>query len=330
MAGTPSRIIGPQPVEQTQGDLPQDTPVRESLADLLNPPEPEPAPAATAESASGTTQTPTQAPASNDIAQIMERMSKLEDDLTAQKQLNTYLQGRIAERQQPAPVQPVEQAPQEFTFDENAVAEEMQTNAPKALLKVVKDYLAHELKNVKKEAGSAAATTITAAQRQQQIRDAYQRDISEAKEKYGHMFTNKEFNAAADEVIMNIIRLRGGSSVNDYMPGDIMSAASRVYGEWLSSGKIKPQGTNGNSQTVPPLREVARRPFGDLESGNGASTGQRSGPAKTINDLFSNDRDRRIAREVYRQTHEAEPAITEERWVASYLRAKQNDDSFDR
>jgi hypothetical protein len=328
MAGTPSRIISqPNQVDQTQGDLPQDTPVRESLADLLNPPEPElissPEPAPT-----GTTAPAAQG--SSEIAQVLERMSKLEDDLTAQKQLNTYLQGRIAERQTPAQTTPTEPVPQEFSFDENAVAEEMQTNAPKALLKVVKDYLAHELKNVKKEAGSAAATTITAAQRQQQVRDAYQRDIGEVKEKFGHMLGNKEFNAAADEAIMGIIRLRGGQTVNDYMPGDLMSAASRVYGEWLSSGKIKPQGQNGNSQTVPPLREVARRPFGDLESGNGAGTGQRSGPAKTINDLFPNDRDRRIAREVYRQTHEAEPQITEERWVASYLRARQNDDSFDR
>jgi hypothetical protein len=260
-----------------------------------------------------------------DLQKLNENITSLTDRLTAAEQTNTYLRGRIAQQTEqssrPAPVE--DEQPKPFEYDMEKLSRDMEQNAPQALTEFVRGLIQHEFANVRKDATKVVDQRVGQQEQRRSLNDAYTRDAQGVMSRFGEVVKDPAFVKDADAAIWEIIQARGGKGVSDYQPGDLLSAASRVYGEWALSGKVKPN--NGSS-----LREVRQRP-GDNGLGDRGGSGSRNGgPATSIDELFTSPRDRQIAKNVLKLSQEGEPGLTEKAWVASYLKAKEDDADFDR
>lgn len=306
---------------------------------LLNPPEigetlgsPEEQPETKSSTGAGAGGAAPAAPlTAEDVRKLVsESTGELQDRLTAAEHTNAYLRGRLSEvGQSQRPAEP--EQPKPFEYDMDQLAKDMETDAPRALTGYLRGLVQHELGNIRGDLTKAVDGRVGLNERRRSLNDAYQRDVQSVMSRYGELVKDKNFIKDADSAILELVQARGGRDINDYQPGDLISAASRVYGDWALSGKVKP-GSVGSSSTQPSLQEVRQRPlsdngFGEGRNGNGAALGR---PPKSIDELFSSPRDRQIAKGIFKQFHEAEPNLTEDKWVASYLRAKEEDADFDR
>jgi len=266
---------------------------------------------------------------------ISEAREKDEERFGELEQTVTYFKGRLAEREETRREEPKkEDEIGEFTYDETKLAEGMAENAPRTLAQLVKDLGAHVEKKLRKELSQDVNGRLTQDSRQRALSAAYQSDVTGVEKEFAEFVTDKKFLEECDQELATTLRKRNPSAKSiealmaHYLPDDLSSTASRVALRWTKVGKAKTStenggvGSGGGGETS--LREIVRRvPLSDsIGNGNGRAT---SGTPKTIDQLFSDEKDRKIAKKVI-----VKQGVSEEAYVRQYLRAKEEDQDFDR
>lgn len=316
----------PEPIKTDVNEPKDDALGGDTLQDLLNPPSSVEEP--TSDAAKSDDADKKSALTAEDVEKLIAKAREKDEERFGElEQTLTYYKGRLAERDESRqPETKKEDEIGEFTYDEAKLAEGMAENAPRTLAKLVDDLGKHLEKKIRKELTKDVDGRLYQDQAMRARASAWEQDRAGVEKEYGDYLKDKDFLKEADSEIAAIITKRGGKAWADYMPGDLESAASRVVLRWLRAGKGKQiaendAATRGNGLS---LREVVRRvPQSDsLGNGNGRAA---SGPPKTIDQLFTNERDRKIAKKVI-----AKQGVSEEAYVRNYLRAREDDEDYDR
>ncbi len=265
---------------------------------------------------------------------ISEAREKDEERFGELEQTVTYFKGRLAEREENRREEPKkEDEIGEFTYDETKLAEGMAENAPRTLAQLVKDLGAHVEKKLRKELSQDVNGRLSQDSRQRALSAAYQSDVTGVEKEFAEFVTDKKFLEECDQELATTLRKRNPSAKSiealmaHYLPDDLNSTASRVALRWTKAGKVtSSNGDEGRGGDVggTSLREIVRRvPLSDsIGNGNGRAA---SGTPKTIDQLFSDEKDRKIAKKVI-----VKQGVSEEAYVRQYLRAKEEDQDFDR
>ena len=143
-------------------------------------------------------------------------------------------------------------------------------------------------------------------------------DRQEAIAEYGEdVLNDPEFIKEADAEMARTISRHGGKTLQDVQPGDFMAVASLVYARRLKAGKIgeNKNGNNGDTRSDrrPTLREIHREIDSSDRLGNGGPRGG-GGSARTMQDLYPNEKDFRIADAARKRM-----GVSPEAWVRSRL-----------
>ena len=130
---------------------------------------------------------------------------------------------------------------------------------------------------------------------------------------------DEAFIADANDVIADMIRRRGGDpEIDNYIPGDMHTAAEIVTNRWKVSGKLK--SPNGNGKL---LTEVVCRPtFGDVAANEG---GHSCEGTATFDGLYDSDAERKVAREAMKNL-----GVSEKDWIRNVQEARREDPSYGR
>jgi hypothetical protein len=264
----------------------------------------------------------------------------LQANAELKQQIQFLLGGMAQQRQQQAPPavqQPSpNQQPVEFTYDYDALGNEMQTNAPKALAKFGQDYINHKMPEIKEEIrkellaelnGQFTRRDQVSATHQAQIRDA-QRAASEypevlANENGAVKFLDNDFANEAGQEFYNNILVHTPAVEQQYQagdknwgslarPGDFYAAIATVAARRLKQGKYPV--TNDNTNGKPSLRQVINR--SPAQDPNGPAP--RGGPAKTIDEFFKTPQERTFAHRYHKSL-----GISEEAYVKQCAAAAQ-------
>jgi hypothetical protein len=264
----------------------------------------------------------------------------LQANAELKQQIQFLLGGMAQQRQQvQQPVvqqQDTQTGPKEFTYDYDALANEMQTNAPQALVKYNQAYLAHILpdltKQIKQEVlgevnGQFTRRDQVSATHAAQIRDA-QRAASEypevlANENGAVKFLDNDFANEAGQEFYNNILVHTPAVEQKYQagdknwgilarPGDFYSAIATVAARRLKQGKYPV--TNDNTNGKPSLRQVINRTPAQDPTG----PRPRAGQAKTIDEFFPTPQERAFAHRYHKSL-----GISEEAYVKQCAAAAQ-------
>jgi len=278
---------------------------------------------------------------------ITDATAPLQQTLAEMQQRLMYLTGKLVEQNRapvPATVPTNVQAvgPKEFTYDYDALATEMQTNAPQALVKYNQAYLAHVLPSLREELkrdilgdvnGQFTRRDQASSTHQAQLRDA-QRAATEypevlANENGEVKFLDNDFaNEAGREFYNNILshtpsvadRVASGDQNWGVLarPGDFFSAISTVSARRLRTGKYPTSGqpTMPTQNGKLALREIINRnPPQDTNGTNRQTTDKPT----TIDSFFQKPNEREFARRYAKQLGISEAAYVRQCAAASEL-----------
>jgi hypothetical protein len=226
-----------------------------------------------------------------------------------------YLQRQANEQQQRQPEPKDEPEPE---IDYEAVSRDIEARGAKALHEFVDGQIERRIQKALKEVDGRVNGRINQDRALDGRRQAFANELNTCMTEFKDFWSDDNFKSEADAEAMKILQMRGGKLMQDFQPGDLYSAASRVAARWERAGKgqqPEPK-TNGSGNS---LREITRRVPNET-LGNG-SNGKRTTTPKSIDDLDMTDKEKAAARNVYRKLKDLNPdlPLSEERWVKSYL-----------
>jgi hypothetical protein len=253
------------------------------------------------------------------IDKILARQEKLETQLFEAKAENQYYRGALSQRPQPA----AEPEDEELDLNFEEITADIEARGSKALVDVIRKVVAHERKSIGKEVDGRVNQRLGQQSAVDNRRQAFTNELNTVTTEFAP-FWNDEFKAEADAEAMKILQLRGGKSMQDFMPGDLYSAASRVAARWERTGKGVNTVLDRPKSEGASIRELVRR-VPDSDS-IGKGSGQRGAKTpKTIDDLDYPERDKAAAKNVFRRLKALNPGMSEERWVASYIKGRNEE-----
>jgi hypothetical protein len=267
------------------------------------------------------------------FASLEERLGKLDEELAVAKQHNTYLQGVVNTLQSGQKPSETKDEPKPFVFNKDQFASDLEKDPAGAIMSLVQLLTSHQGETLRGELRKDVDGKLTLKERQTSLQSAYESDKQQTLREFGEdVVLSDAFKRDADVEFAKILNARGGKGPNDYLPGDLYSAAAVTYGKWARDGKLpkketSPASVNGSpTQSQPTLRSIIERmPRSDMvANGNGRPTS--NGVPKTIDELPGmSDRDKRAARIVIQRQ-----GIDEATFVRNSLAAAAEDGEYGR
>jgi len=260
---------------------------------------------------------------------LLSRLDKMEERLLERDQEIQFLRGYVAQQGDRSAPAPKDETPQEFQFDPEKVTKDIETRGSEALVELVRNVIKHERADIEKKIDEKLQGQLGRRDQVDTRRKAFETELNNCVTEFSDAWESQEFKNEADQVAARILQTRLGrqpqfpNDMQHFQPGDLYSAASRVYAKWEREGKVGNK-TNGDvrSTSGSTIREITRRVPRSDDLGSRSTSAAPKVPKK-IDDIEMPDREKAAAKNVFRRLKDLNPGMTEERWVANYLKGQR-------